>query len=210
MKTLLTEPAAATVIVVDEAKGASLSEIAAVTGRTLSTIQRAVDRLIDGGVLRHTTPRGPIVFRPDAPKRSLREIADWTLGTGRASRVAAEAGRLGRSRAGQLPPTVKDPDVRAYLPGAIERIVDTYGPSRVILFGSQARGDATSESDVDLLVLFDPAVYQHGLQAQIARTLRDAPFAKDVLVRSSADPARAAIGTAVAEAFHDGLVIYER
>jgi predicted nucleotidyltransferase len=210
MKGIMTQPAAATVIIVDEAQGASMSEIANLTGRALSTMQRAVETLIDAGVLRHTTPRGPVVFRPDAPKRAIREIAEWTLGGAAAGRLAADASRLGESRKGQLPPTVKSRAVREYLPGAIGRIVETYDPSRVILFGSQARGDAQLDSDVDLLVLFDPAHYQRGLEAQIARTLKDAPFAKDVLVRSSDDPARASVGTAVADAFHDGLVLYER
>ena len=34
------------------------------------------------------------------------------------------------------------------------RIVERFDPLQVILFGSQARGDAHPDSDVDLLVVF--------------------------------------------------------
>ena len=34
------------------------------------------------------------------------------------------------------------------------RIVEKFDPLQVILFGSQARGDAHADSDVDLLVVF--------------------------------------------------------
>ena len=45
---------------------------------------------------------------------------------------------------------------------------------------------------------------------EIRRLLRDAPFAKDVLVASTSDLPNAARGTAIAEAIHEGVVVYER
>jgi len=36
----------------------------------------------------------------------------------------------------------------------VERIVESFHPLRVILFGSHARGDAKVDSDIDLLVSF--------------------------------------------------------
>lgn len=210
VKGLLTEPAAAAVIVVDEAGGATMTEIARVSDRSLSTIQRAVEALAEGAVLRRTTARGPLVFRPDAPKRALRELADWTLGRTRSLRIAADARRLRSSQTRELSRTVKDRRVQDYLPKAIDSIVEKYDPERVILFGSHARGTANSDSDVDLLVVFDEAVDRRERQVQIRRLLRDAPFPKDVLVASSEDLPNAARGTALSEAAHEGLVVYER
>ena len=40
----------------------------------------------------------------------------------------------------------------AYIPALTDRIVHRFNPLRVILFGSHARGDAQSDSDIDLLV----------------------------------------------------------
>ncbi len=43
MTSLLTEPVASTLIVIDETNAATLTEISQSTGRSLSTIQRAVN-----------------------------------------------------------------------------------------------------------------------------------------------------------------------
>ncbi|MDQ6839704.1 MAG: nucleotidyltransferase domain-containing protein [Actinomycetota bacterium] len=45
--------------------------------------------------------------------------------------------------------------LRDWVPSIVEEIVDGFSPRRVILFGSVARGQATEESDVDLMVVFD-------------------------------------------------------
>lgn len=209
MKPIMREPAASAVVVIDAARGATMSEIAAASGRSLSTIQRGIEGLLSAGVLRRTTPRGLLVFRPDAPRRAIREIADWTLGRTKADKLVAAARDLANSRAA-LPATVKSPALRRSLPVAIDRIVKAYHPDRVILFGSQARGDARSDSDVDLLVVFRGDVDRRARQVQIRTLLRDAPFAKDVLVASAEDLPNAPRGTALAEAAHDGLVVYER
>jgi predicted nucleotidyltransferase len=39
------------------------------------------------------------------------------------------------------------------LPEILRRVVDTYRPIRVYLFGSEARGDASTDSDIDLAVI---------------------------------------------------------
>ncbi len=41
----------------------------------------------------------------------------------------------------------------AILPEILRRIVDAYSPVRVYLFGSEARGDADADSDIDLAVI---------------------------------------------------------
>ena len=85
-----------------------------------------------------------------------------------------------------------------------------YRPERVILFGSQSRGDVGPDSDVDLLVVFTEELDRRERRAQILRLLRGMPFAKDVLVATTADVARPLIGSALEDAVREGVTVYER
>lgn len=49
--------------------------------------------------------------------------------------------------------TAKKADIQAQVDRMVKRIVRRFQPERIILFGSQARGDAGPDSDVDLLVI---------------------------------------------------------
>ena len=61
--------------------------------------------------------------------------------------------------AASLPAQTPD-HVRRALAEAKQRLQQTYGDrlSRIILYGSRARGDATEESDVDLLIVLDDPI----------------------------------------------------
>ena len=51
-------------------------------------------------------------------------------------------------------PRIKKPiDVAAQIERMVKRIVRKFHPEQIILFGSQARGDAGPDSDVDLLIV---------------------------------------------------------
>jgi len=210
MTTLLTEPAAATLLALGETDGATLSQLARVTGRSTSTIQRAIGGLLDAGVVIRDSPRGPLRMSPDAPYRALRELAEWQLGTAASRRIRREARVEVPGSASRAPSTITNPKIRAAWPEAIGAIVAQFDPVRIILFGSQARGDARPDSDVDLLVVFDGHVDRRERQIAIARTLAAMPFAKDVLVASAAEVGHPMIGTAMAEAFREGVTVYER
>ena len=47
------------------------------------------------------------------------------------------------------------------IPTMVDRIVEQFKPTRILLFGSQARGDASKSSDVDLLVVMDNVPNKH-------------------------------------------------
>ena len=211
MTSLLTEPVASALLVVDETGGATLTEISRATGKPLSTIQRAVDTLVAASVLVRETPRGRWRFAPGAPRHALRELAEWRLGSESTSTVTARSGDAGPASPWQAAPrTIRDDRIRAAWPTAIQSIVSAYQPERVILFGSQARGDAQPDSDVDLLVVFDQRGDDRERRIGIRRALKDMPFAKDVLVATTRDLPTAAAGTAIAEALRDGMTVYER
>jgi predicted nucleotidyltransferase len=205
----MSEPLAAAVVILDEAGRATLTEMARIALMPISTIQRAVQTLEAGDLVRRETRRGPVVFRPRAPRAALRELANWSLDRDRAFDLAHSARALAQ-REPAVPSTIQDPTIRAAWPATIEAIVQTYRPKRVILFGSQARGDAGRDSDVDLLVIFDEVADRRERAVEIASLLRSAPFAKDILVTSERDAAKPMAGTAMADALQEGLVVYGR
>lgn len=81
--------------------------------------------------------------------------------------------------------------------------------SKVILFGSHARGEANADSDVDFLVI-EPVV-ENRLEEweRLRRTLRDFPAPVDIVVLDEQRAARRAKvpGTMVHHALRDGRVL---
>ena len=70
---------------------------------------------------------------------------------------------------------------------AVRRVVEVASPSRVIVFGSHARGDAAEGSDLDLLVV-EPEVPNVGEEmVRIHKALWPLNIPVDLLVCSEAD-----------------------
>ena len=98
-------------------------------------------------------------------------------------------------------------------PGIIEKAVDLLleaAPpgSRVILFGSHARGDARPDSDLDFLVI-EPRVADHrGEMVRLHHVLQPLRVPADVLVTSEAifEEWRDTPGTVLYEAAKEGRV----
>jgi len=210
MATLLSKPVAATVVAIDESGGASLTDLARATQRSVSTIQRAVNRLVDAGAVTRESPRGRLRFRADVPRRAMRELAEWQLGEAAVRQIVRRVHVDLPAMWPRIPPTISNPRVRDAWPLTIKRIATAYHPRRIILFGSQARGNADPASDVDLLVVFDDERDERQRRVGIRRLLADAPFAKDVLVASEDELERPMPGTAFASAVKEGIVVYER
>ena len=93
-----------------------------------------------------------------------------------------------------------------------ERIVRDFHPMQIILFGSQARGEAHPQSDIDLLVVFSELADERKTAVDIRRALADLPMAKDILVTTPEELARQRdqVGTILRAAQREGEILYER
>lgn len=103
-------------------------------------------------------------------------------------------------------------DVDEIIAEMVRRIVEKFDPLQVILFGSQARGDAHADSDIDLLVVF-PHVENTRLAAvAILDALSDMRAFKDIVVTTPEEIAAwgKMIGNVLEPALREGRVIYER
>ena len=104
----------------------------------------------------------------------------------------------------------------ALLKQMVEVIVDEVDPEQVILFGSHARGDASADSDVDLVIVesdpFDENRDRRSESVRLWRALAHFAVPKDILVysRDEVEYWRDSINNILARALREGRVLYER
>lgn len=94
----------------------------------------------------------------------------------------------------------------------VDRIVQRFHPVRVVLFGSHARGTATAESDVDLLVVLAHVADKRRTTVDIRRALGDLPVSKDIVVTTPDEIARRGdlVGSVLRPALREGKILYEQ
>ena len=109
-----------------------------------------------------------------------------------------------------------DRTLSARLQRMVDTIVDEVDPVRIVLFGSQARGDATDASDTDLLIVVEEP-FQNGreridMMTRLWRVLSDIRGPKNLLIYSEDEGSRWSDTTnhVVARALREGEVLYER
>lgn len=92
-----------------------------------------------------------------------------------------------------------------------DRIVAHASPIRVVLFGSHARGDAQSDSDVDFLVIQETDLPRPKRSAPLYSLLRGYPCSKDIVVYTPREVAddRNLPHAFVTTALREGKVLYE-
>lgn len=93
----------------------------------------------------------------------------------------------------------------------IDRITRRFDPVRIILFGSWARGEATKDSDLDLLVVLPKVEHKRKAAIQIGNLLSNLPISKDIIVTTPEEIAKygKTVGNILRPALQEGKVIYE-
>lgn len=111
-----------------------------------------------------------------------------------------------------MPVRAPAPPIEKQIQKMVRRIVRQFHPERIILFGSQARGGAGPDSDVDLLVVMPVEGPKHKKEIQIRVALRHIRVPKDIIVTTPEDFAwrKEAVGTIEYPATHEGQELYAR
>ena len=91
-------------------------------------------------------------------------------------------------------------------------MVREFGPDKIILFGSHARGDAGPDSDVDLLIVMPVSGSTRQMAVDIGVALHDIRLPKDVIVTTPEEFEwrKDTIGTIEWPAWREGRVLYAK
>ena len=94
----------------------------------------------------------------------------------------------------------------------VERMLGAGQPQKIILFGSRAHGDASPDSDYDLLVIEPPSLPRYKRAAKYRRALIGVAPAKDILVwtQIEVDAWREVPNAFITAAIREGITLYER
>lgn len=98
-----------------------------------------------------------------------------------------------------------------WLPLIVDRLVRQFHPLKIILFGSQARGDARPDSDIDLLVVLPHVENKHQAHVAMLRALGDLTMPVDIVISTPDELARRGhiVGPIFRPALREGKVVYE-
>lgn len=101
-------------------------------------------------------------------------------------------------------------DAERWLREITQRLVDRFQPIGIVLFGSQARGEATPHSDIDLLVVLPTVSSRRAAAGAMYASLEGIPTGTDIHVVSAADVERYhdSVGTIVRPALIEGTLLY--
>ncbi len=92
----------------------------------------------------------------------------------------------------------------------VRRIVSVASPTRIILFGSHARGDADEDSDIDLMVVVGETESRRELAIEVMKALGDLTIPTDVIVATDdiIDRYKEVPGVIYEVATSEGKVVY--
>lgn len=92
----------------------------------------------------------------------------------------------------------------------INAILQVIIPDKIILFGSRARGEATADSDYDILVIKSGIENELRIEQSIYRKLFNVNASVDIIVKTpeSIERSKDKIGSFIKYALAEGQVIY--
>jgi predicted nucleotidyltransferase len=92
------------------------------------------------------------------------------------------------------------------------RLVESFDPEKIILFGSVARGTADEHSDLDILVICPVSGSRRAMMVAMDRAMRGLNIARDIMVLSPQEfnDDRLIPGTVARSAWREGIKIYEK
>jgi len=70
-------------------------------------------------------------------------------------------------------------DIEFYLKEAVKRIIESFNPEKIILFGFYTYGTPSSDSDIDLMVIMKTQEMPHKRAVRMRKILK----AKDIILR---------------------------
>jgi superfamily II DNA or RNA helicase/predicted nucleotidyltransferase len=111
---------------------------------------------------------------------------------------------------GTLPEPGPRPSSEEWIDLMVDRLKAQFAPERIVLFGSHARGEADSNSDIDLLVVLHDVADRHDAAVQMREALADLPLPIDIVVAtpSEVDQYGELVGTVLRPALRDGRELY--
>jgi len=96
----------------------------------------------------------------------------------------------------------------------VQRILEVTQPDKIILFGSQARGDAREDSDIDILIVQPSDLPRHKRSTPIRLALMGLHPVKDkdivVYTPAEVEEWKTASTSFIASVLREGRVLYER
>jgi uncharacterized protein len=95
--------------------------------------------------------------------------------------------------------------------GIVATITSAFKPSKILLFGSYANGQATPDSDLDLLIVMDTDRPRNKRSTPIRLLFRPMPCSMDVLVFTPQEVAywNGTVNHIITAAFQTGKVVYD-
>jgi len=105
---------------------------------------------------------------------------------------------------------MKDAAIDPLVDRVARRIARSLKPDKIIVFGSRVSGEATAESDIDLLVIYSGPKSKREMQLTIHRLFRRPDFSLDVFVMTpqELEEQKSVPNTLAREASERGVVCY--